>query len=119
MEPAARSARSGSDSETLAALRTTTCEDLTTGSRGHAGAKAVGALTMQVAGLVGTLHRALVRANATCESCAKTSTCRGGKKGGKGTQRLPQCQAQRSLCASFGRQKDRSLILWITLGATV
>jgi hypothetical protein len=56
MEPAARSARSGSDSETLATFRAAPGEDLTTGSRRHAGAKTVSTLTMQVAGLVGTLH---------------------------------------------------------------
>jgi hypothetical protein len=59
IELAARSARSGSDSETLATLRAAPCENLTAGSRGHAGAKTVSALTMQVAGLVGTLHDAL------------------------------------------------------------
>src|SRR5262249_5339617 len=50
-----------------------------------------------VAGLIGTLHTGSrccrLRPKATCESCVKTSTCRGEKKGGKGTQRLPQCQA--------------------------
>ena len=50
------SARSGSDSETLATLRAAPGENLTAGSRGHAGAKTVSALTMQVAGLVSTLH---------------------------------------------------------------
>lgn len=59
MEPAARSARSGSDSETLATFRAAPGENLTASSRGHAGAKTVRALTMQVAGLVSTLHKAL------------------------------------------------------------
>jgi hypothetical protein len=59
MELAARSARSGSDRQTLATLRAAPGENLTAGSRGHAGAKTVSALTMQVAGLVGTLHDAL------------------------------------------------------------
>ena len=59
MEPAARSARSDSDSETLATFRAAPCENLTAGSRGHAGAKTVRALTMQVAGLVSTLHTRL------------------------------------------------------------
>jgi hypothetical protein len=59
IELAARGARSGSDSETLATLRAAPGENLTAGSRGHAGAKTVSALTMQVAGLVSTLHNAL------------------------------------------------------------
>jgi hypothetical protein len=59
-EPAVRIARSGSDSETLATFRAAPGKDLTTRSRGHAGAKTVGALTMQIARLVGTLHGALV-----------------------------------------------------------
>ena len=100
-ELTAQIARSRSDSETLATFRAAPGKDLTTRSRGHAGAKAVSALTMQIAGLVGTLHTGscscvsdeFFRRRAT-ESCVKTSTCRGGKKGGKGTQRLPQCQAQ-------------------------
>src|SRR5262245_181273 len=61
-------ARSVSDSEALATFRAAPGEHLTTSTRGHAGTKAVSALTMQVAGLVGTLHRALVRANPACES---------------------------------------------------
>jgi hypothetical protein len=55
-ELAARIARSGSDSETLATFRAAPGEDLTAGSRRHAGAKTVSALTMQVAGLISTLH---------------------------------------------------------------
>jgi len=86
---AQRIARTGSDSETLATFRAAPCENLTTRSGGHAGAKAVSALTVQIARLVSTLHRALAE-----EMRAKTSTWWGGKKGGKGTQRLPQCQAR-------------------------
>ena len=56
MELAARSARSGSDSQTLATFRAAPGQNLTAGTRGHAGAKTVSALTMQVAGLVSTLH---------------------------------------------------------------
>lgn len=111
MEPAARSARSGSDSETLATFRAAPGENLTAGSRRHPGAKTVGALTMQVAGLIRTLHcwlsllsSGFFRRMGNCESCVKTSTCRGGKKGGKGTQRLPQCQAK-----SKRRGSERSL----------
>lgn len=59
IESAARSARSDSDSETLATFRAAPCEDLTASSRGHAGAETVRALTMQVAGLVSTLHTRL------------------------------------------------------------
>jgi hypothetical protein len=86
---AQRSARSGSDSETLATFRAAPCENLTTRSRGHAGAKAVSALTVQIAWLVCTLH-----ASSRQKRCAKTSTWWAQKKGGKGTQRLPQCQAR-------------------------
>ena len=114
IEPVARIARSGSDGETLATFRAAPCEDLTTRSRGHAGAKTVGALTMQIARLVSTLH-----AGSRQEICAKTSTCWGGKKGGKGTQRPPQCQARRDRRSRVGSQKDRASGLWITLGATV
>jgi hypothetical protein len=53
---AQRSARSRSDSETLATFRAAPCENLTTRSGGHAGAKAVRALTVQIARLVCTLH---------------------------------------------------------------
>jgi hypothetical protein len=49
-------ARSGSHSETLATLRAAPGENLTTRSRGHACAKAVSALTMQIARLICTLH---------------------------------------------------------------
>jgi hypothetical protein len=59
IELAARSARSGSDSETLATFRAAPGQNLTASSRGHAGAKTVRALTMQVAGLVSTLHTKL------------------------------------------------------------
>ena len=90
---AQRSARSGSDSETLATLRAAPCEDETTRSRGHAGAKAVSALTVQIARLICTLH-ARARPKGAYEKCAKTSTCRAQKKGGKGTQRVLQCQAR-------------------------
>jgi len=45
-----------SDSETLATFRAAPCENLTTRSGGHAGAKAVSALTVQIARLVSTLH---------------------------------------------------------------
>jgi hypothetical protein len=114
-ELAARSARSRSDSETLATFRAAPGENLTAGSRRHAGAKTVSALTMQVAGLIRTLHCWLsllssdfFQGMGNCESCVKTSTCRGGKKGGKGTQRLPQCQAQ-SCCPTSERSGVRAV----------
>lgn len=72
---ARRIARSGSDSQTLATLRAAPGENLTTRSGGHAGAKAVSALTVQIARLVGTLHAGSRRESATDESCVKTSTC--------------------------------------------
>ena len=86
---AQRSARGSSDSETLATFRAAPSEDLATCSGGHAGAKAVSALTVQVARLVGTFH-----VSSHLEICAKTSTWWAQKKGGKGTQRVPQCQAR-------------------------
>lgn len=55
-ESAAHCARSDSDSETLATLRAAPGKDQTTRSRGHACAKTMRALTMQIARLVGTLH---------------------------------------------------------------
>jgi hypothetical protein len=102
-EPAARSARSDSDSETLATFRAAPCENLTTCSGGHAGAKAVSALAVQIARLVCTLHVAL-----GLKICAKTSTWWAQKKGGKGTQRLPQCQAWGRLRPSE-RSRDRAV----------
>ena len=60
-ELTARSARSRSDSETLATFRAAPGENLTTRSGGHAGAKAVGALTVQIARLVSTLHGGISR----------------------------------------------------------
>jgi hypothetical protein len=61
VKPAAQIARSGSHSETLATLRAAPGENLTTRSGGHAGAKAVSALAMQIARLVSTLHSGLSR----------------------------------------------------------
>jgi hypothetical protein len=86
------SARSGSDSKTLATFRAAPCENLTTRSGGHAGAKAVSALTVQIAWLVCTLH-----VGSRLENCAKTSTWWAQKRGGKGTQRVLQCQARGKL----------------------
>lgn len=45
-----------SDREALAALGAATSQHLASSSRGHAGAKAVRALTFNFAGLVSTLH---------------------------------------------------------------
>ena len=62
-----------------------------------------------------------------CESCVKTRTCRGTKKGGKGTQRLPQCQArprflpsERSLARAVDNPRcngidSRSFVSWACL----
>ena len=52
----ARVARASSDRQTLATLRAAPGENLTTRTGGHAGAKAVSALAMQIAGLVSALH---------------------------------------------------------------
>jgi hypothetical protein len=100
VKPAAQSARSGSHSETLATLRAAPGENLTPRSRGHAGAKAVSALAMQIARLVSTLHGGLSRGKFFLESSAKTSTWWGGTKGGKGTQHFPECQARRGFSPS-------------------
>src|SRR6185503_14818605 len=64
-----------SDGETLATFRAAPCEDLTTRSGGHAGAKAVSALTMDIARVVSTLH-----AGSRQEICAKTSTWWGERR---------------------------------------
>jgi len=48
-----------SDSETLATLRATTCQHLTAGASSHARTEAVGALTMNFARLISTLHGGL------------------------------------------------------------
>jgi hypothetical protein len=49
-------ARSRSDRQTLATFRAAPGENQTTGSGRHAGAKAVNALTVQIARLIGSLH---------------------------------------------------------------
>jgi hypothetical protein len=54
-------ARSSSHRETLATFRAAPGENQTTRSRGHAGAKAVRALSMQIARLVRTLHGGISR----------------------------------------------------------
>lgn len=104
----------GSDSQTLATLRAAPCENLTSSSRCHPGAKAVRAFTMQVTRLICTLH-----AGSRREKCAKTSTWWAEKKGGKGTQRLSQCQAQGTLSPSEISRVESLAGLWITRGATV
>lgn len=97
---AQRRARNRSDSETLATFRAAPCENLTTRSGGQAGAKAVSALTVQVARLICTLHAGDRLSQTGQKKCAKTSTWWAQKKGGKGTQRPPQCQAWGRLRAS-------------------
>lgn len=105
-------ARSDSHRETLATFRAAPGENLTPRSRGHACAKAVSALTMQIARLISSFHAAL--AEIFLESSAKTSTWWGGTKGGKGTQHSPECQAQSRVPPAADRQKFRASGLWIT-----
>ncbi len=112
-------ARSGSHRETLATFRAAPGENLTTRSRGHAGTKAVRALSMQVARLVRTLHGGVSRGRIFLESSAKTSTWWGGTKGGKGTQHFPECQACSGVSQAVGRQKFRAPGLWITPRSSV
>jgi hypothetical protein len=102
----ARAAAARSDGEALAALRATARQNLATGASGHARAKAVSALTMYFARLVCTLH-----AGSRRESCAKTSTWWAEKKGGKGTQQPPGCQAGcRGDAGTAGRSSDRKIV---------
>lgn len=60
-ESAAQLIARGSHRETLATFRAAPGEDQTTRSRGHAGTKTVGALTVQIARLVSTLHGGISR----------------------------------------------------------
>lgn len=118
-ESAAQLIARGSHGETLATFRAAPGENQTTRSRGHAGTKAVGALTVQVARLVSTLHGGISRGEILLESSAKTSTWWGGTKGGKGTQRFPECQAESRPSRAVGRQKFRAPGLWITPRSSV
>jgi hypothetical protein len=122
MEPAARSARSGSDSETLATFRAAPGENLTTGSRRHAGAKTVDALTMQVAGLISTLHcwLSLLSSDffqgwATAKVASKQAHAGAERRAAR--VRSDSRSVKRK--ASAGRQTDRSFRLWITRGPSV
>jgi hypothetical protein len=109
-EPAARSARNGSDSETLATFRAAPCENLTTRSGGHAGAKAVSALTVQVARLVCTLHAGDRRIKLARKGAPKQA--HGGRKRRAGRVRSDSGSVKRG--ESSSRQKDRARGLWIT-----
>ena len=62
-ESAAQLIARGSHRETLATFRAAPGEDQTTRSCGHAGAKAMRALAMQIARLVRTLHGGISRGN--------------------------------------------------------
>jgi hypothetical protein len=106
-EPAAQRDRRAcrSDSETLATFRAAPCKNLTTRSGGHAGAKAVSALTVQIAGLVCTLHAAL-----TWKIAPKQA--HGGRKRRAARVRSESRSVKHK--ADCDRQKDRALWLWIT-----
>jgi hypothetical protein len=122
-ELTAQIARSRSDSETLATFRAAPGQDLATGSRGHAGAKAVSALTMQIAGLVGSLHTG----SCSCvsdEFFDEWATVKvASKQAHAGAERRAARVRSESRSVKRNgardRQKDRSPGLWITLGATV
>ena len=107
---AQRSARSGSDSETLATFRAAPCENLTTRSRGHAGAKAVSALTVQVARLVCTLHAGGRLVRLAWKSAPKQA--HGERKERAARVRSASCSVKRG--EDSCRQKDRARRLWIT-----
>ena len=107
---AQRIARTGSDSETLATFRAAPCENLTTRSGGHAGAKAVSALTVQVARLVCTLHAGDRRIKLARKGAPKQA--HGGRKRRAGRVRSDSGSVKRG--ESSSRQKDRARGLWIT-----
>lgn len=106
----ARTRAHRSDSETLATFRAAPCEDLTTRSGGHAGAKAVSALTVQIAGLVGTLHAGSRRNNWLRKFAPKQA--HGGRKERAARVRSASCSVKRG--EDSCRQKDRARRLWIT-----
>ena len=106
----ARTRAHRSDSETLATFRAAPCENLTTRSRGHAGAKAVSALTVQVARLVCTLHAGGRLVRLAWKSAPKQA--HGGRKERAARVRSASCSVKRG--EDSCRQKDRARRLWIT-----
>jgi hypothetical protein len=109
-EGAARTPAHRSDSETLATFRAAPCEDLTTRSGGHAGAKAVSALTVQVARLVCTLHACDRLVSLARKGAPKQA--HGGRKRRAARVRSDSRSVKRGPGSS--RQKDRARGLWIT-----
>jgi hypothetical protein len=107
---AQRSARSRSDRETLATFRAAPCENQTTRSGGHAGAKAVSALTVQIARLVCTLH-AGDRSVRLSRKGAPKQAHGGRKRRAARVRSAPRSVKREEGCA---RQKDRACGLWIT-----
>ena len=101
-------------------LRASTSKHLSAGTRSHARTKAVGALTMNFARLVSTLHDESQllecfsltgrRSKSARKTCAKTITWWVKRKGGKGTQRGSECQAECRTPQRFCQPSD----LWIT-----
>jgi hypothetical protein len=88
--------QSASDGKALAAFGATPRQNESSCASGHARAKSVGALAMQITGLIGALH-----AESRRKFCAKTSTWWAETKGGKGTQQGMGCQAHN---ASMGKR---------------
>jgi hypothetical protein len=83
---------------------------LTTRSGGHAGAKAVSALTVQIARLVCTLHAGDRLVRLAWKSAPKQA--HGGRKRRAARVRSASCSVKRAEGSS--RQKDRARGLWIT-----
>ena len=109
-ETAARVRAHRSDSETLATFRAAPCENLTTRSGGHAGAKAVSALTVQIARLVCTLHAGDRLVRLAWKVAPKQA--HGGRKRRAARVRSEYSSVKRA--AGSCRQKDRARGLWIT-----
>lgn len=104
-----------SDGEPFTALGTTASQHPTSGSGGHARTETVGTGTMDIARVVSALHAAISCWISGRENCAKTSTWWVQKKGGKGTQRAPECQAR--YCLNMPLRIASTL--WITRRASV
>jgi hypothetical protein len=112
----------GSDSQTLATLRAAPGENQTTCSGGHAGAKAVSALTVQIARLVGSLHAGSRQENWLGKIALKQA--HGGRKEGRQGYAAPSAVSSTQRCETFirpavDRQYFRASGLWITRGPTV
>ena len=116
---AQRIARSGSDRETLATFRAAPGENLTTRSRGHAGAKAVSALTMQIARLVSTLHAGSRAGKLSRKIALKQAHAGAERRAARVRSASLSVKREAAFRAAIDRQKIRARGLWITLGPSV